>query len=117
MRAFTSEWRIVQRFRIKYVTGLVNLVVLASLKNKKMSGYDMLGLVHRTFDLPLSPGTLYPVLKSMEKEGLIMGVMNGRKRLYELTTKGESLYKSLSQEYERIISKTSFLRNYSNSHR
>ncbi len=109
MRKITRELRIVERARNKYVRGMLYLVILASLRNKEMSGYDMIGLIHKTFDLLLSAGTFYPILKSMEQEGLIRRTRSGGKRLYRLTEKGKSLYQSLLLEYEKIVSKFSFL--------
>lgn len=98
-----DEWRLVRKVRGKYVRGLLDLLILSSLRKKEMSGYEVIGRVHKTVGTLLSPGTVYPVLNSMEQMGLMKGTMSGRKRLYCLTVKGESVYESLALEFSKIV--------------
>ena len=54
-----------------------------------MSGYDVMRLIHKKFDTMVSPGTIYNLLYSLERDGLIEGIENERKRIYKLTEQGE----------------------------
>jgi DNA-binding PadR family transcriptional regulator len=56
-----------------------------------MSGYDVIKFLHRQFHMLTSPGTVYSVLYSLERQNLIEGSMTEGKRLYKLTHQGEQL--------------------------
>ncbi|NWG09982.1 MAG: PadR family transcriptional regulator [Nitrososphaerales archaeon] len=86
---------------------------MTTLKEKEMSGYDLIGFIYKTFEVLLSPSTLYPNLNSLEQLGLIKARNCGRKRAYKLTSKGDSLCHSLSLEYMKITSKVESLRKES----
>lgn len=110
MNSSPNEWRVIKKARGKYVKGLLDLLILTILREREMSGYDLISYIHRTFEVLLSPGTLYPMLNNLEHMGLIEGIEQGRKKLYRLTSKGEVLCRSLSSEYLNIISRTAFLK-------
>jgi len=73
-----------------------------------MSGYDIIGLIHKRFGILVSSGTVYSLLYSLERNGLIKGVQNRRKRVYTLTEKGKQNIEILTKANEEI---QSFLRN------
>jgi DNA-binding PadR family transcriptional regulator len=54
-----------------------------------MSGYDATPFIHNKFGMLISSGTVYSLLFSMERDGLIKGMRAKRKRVYELTEQGE----------------------------
>ena len=75
----------------------MDLYILEVLKEKPMSGYDFLSLIHKKFDILLSSGTVYSLLYSMERKGLIKGIPNERKRIYTLTEKGKQSLKDVQR--------------------
>ncbi len=75
-----------------------------------MSGYDVIKFIHDKFGMLLSSGTVYSLLYSMEREGLINGVQNSRKRVYTLTEKGKQNIRVITKANDEI---QSFLRNMS----
>jgi len=77
----------------KYVKRFMDIVVLAMLKQTPMHGYDLIAAIHDRFHILVGPGALYPVLHSLEKEGLITGRLSGsRKRtVYNLTQHGNTV--------------------------
>jgi len=58
----------------------------------------------------VSSGTVYSLLYSLERNGLIKGVGNQRKRIYALTERGEQDIKVITKANEEI---QNFLRNIS----
>ncbi|MCB2171849.1 PadR family transcriptional regulator [archaeon] len=58
------------------------------LKENPSHGYGIIADIHKRFDVLLSPGTLYPLLYSLEKKGLIAIEQDGRRKNYLLTEKG-----------------------------
>ena len=85
---------------------LIDVFVLVELKKKSMSGYDVISMLHTKYDLLVSPGTVYALLYSLEREGLIEGRWDERKRVYGLTTLGlqnEGLLKAAGEEAQLLL--------------
>lgn len=71
-----------------------------------MSGYDVISMLHKKYDLLVSPGTVYALLYSLEREGLIEGRWDERKRVYALTNLGlqnEGLLKAAGEEVQLLL--------------
>lgn len=62
-----------------------------------MSGYDLISYVHNTFAVLLSSGTVYSHLYSLERDGLIVGKYENKKRVYHITEKGIKLVTKLAK--------------------
>jgi DNA-binding PadR family transcriptional regulator len=88
----------------------MGIFILAQLKKGSLSGYDALGLFHMRFGVFVSSGTVYSLLYSLERDGWIRGVWNGRKRVYELTEKGEREMKVIVKVNDEV---QNFLRSIS----
>jgi DNA-binding PadR family transcriptional regulator len=74
----------------------MDLAILAKMMERNpVSGYDITAFFHRKFSILLSSGTVYSVLYSMERDGLVEGMCTRRKRVYRLTEKGEKTIKSV----------------------
>jgi DNA-binding PadR family transcriptional regulator len=72
----------------RIIKSFMDIVILAELKNGPLSGYDVISLIHTRFHLLVSSGTVYSLLYSLERNDLIEGTWNERKRVYKLTEKG-----------------------------
>ena len=81
--------KILEKMRMRSVKSVLDTVMLAELRNGSMSGYDAIAYVHDKFGVLISSGTVYAHLYALEREGLISGNNNEKKRNYELTEKGE----------------------------
>lgn len=99
-----------EKLRRRVIKNFMDILVLTELKKQSLSGYDVMGLIHKKFDVLISSGTVYSLLYSLEREGLIKGVLNQRTRIYELTEKGERDMKLITKANEEI---QNFLRNIS----
>jgi DNA-binding PadR family transcriptional regulator len=75
------------------VKNVLDIIILAMLKNKSigLGAYDLMGLIHREFDVMVSPGMIYPKLFSLERARLIKTEWRARKKVYFLTDKGEEI--------------------------
>ncbi len=105
MKVSFDELREARKARKKLVNGLLELLILTTLRQKETSGYGLISQIHRTFEVLLSPGSLYPMLISLEKMGLIEGKKSDGKKLYKLTSEGESLCHLLYLDYMKVTSK------------
>ena len=79
------------KLRGRLIREFLDFLLMIELKNQSMSGYAALSHIHNKYDYLVSSGTVYSLLYSMEREELIQGSMNGQKRVFELTTKGEKM--------------------------
>jgi len=99
-----------EKLRRRAIKSFMDILILAELRKGSLSGYDIIGLIHKRFGILTSSGTVYSLLYSLERDGLIKGVQNQRKRVYTLTQKGEQKTKIITKANEEI---QSFLRNMS----
>lgn len=81
--------RIVEKLRKQSIKSVMDVLMLAELRNGSMSGYDAIGYIHDKFGVLLSSGTIYSHLYALEREGLIISNYNSKTRVYELTEAGE----------------------------
>ncbi|KYH40178.1 MAG: PadR-like family transcriptional regulator [Candidatus Bathyarchaeota archaeon B26-2] len=94
---------ITHQIRKRLVRSLMDILILDELKKRSLSGYDITLLIHKSFNFPVSPGSVYSVLYSLEREGLIRGFLRGKKRVYMLTSKGEMAVDAVLNMNRRIL--------------
>ena len=88
--------------RVSLLRRFIDLIVLEELKESEMSGYDLVFRLHTKYDLMVSPGTVYAMLYSLERQGLIKGKVEERKRVYELTDSGLEDANLLKKELKEV---------------
>ncbi len=107
---------------------MLRSIVLALLKRRPMAGIEVIREIER-MSMGLwrpSPGTIYPLLKLLEKEGLVKSKEVGGMRIYELTDRGEAVAGELAlllppespeEVLDSIEAYINYLRDYSNEKR
>ena len=75
-------------------------------KGRKITGYDV--LVHvKSFELEVSPGTVYHHLEMLEKAGIIKGTLairrNATKTVYEMTDEGMKVFKEFKEKWREPL--------------
>lgn len=80
--------KIAEKLRRRLIKNFMDVIILMQLRKSPMSGYDVISYVHKRFGILMSSGTVYSLLYSLERNGLIKGSWNQRKRIYKLTKKG-----------------------------
>jgi DNA-binding PadR family transcriptional regulator len=99
------EGKILKKMHERIIKNFMDIIILAELRNGPMSGYDVISFIHNKFHLLVSSGTVYSLLYSLERNGLIEGTWNERKRVYRLTEKG-------TKTIETILSANDKIRNF-----
>lgn len=96
---------VIMEMRERIVRVFLDLIVLMKLSEgcEPLGGYDFGKLVTDEFDVVLSPGSIYAVLYSMERDGLIQASSKLRKRVYVLSDKGEATVKAVSAERAKVL--------------
>jgi DNA-binding PadR family transcriptional regulator len=88
----------------------MDIIILKHLKNNHpIRGYDVIKYLHQKFHMLPSPGTVYSVLYSMERQNLIQGHVNNGKRMYKLTEQGEKRLTNIRTAETSIQSFFSYL--------
>jgi len=94
--------KIVENLRRRTIKTFMDLLILAELQDKSLSGYDIISLIHRKFNVLVSSGTVYSLLYSLERKGLVTADMDQRKRVYTLTEKGKQTLETVGRANEEI---------------
>ncbi|MBI3027569.1 PadR family transcriptional regulator [Candidatus Woesearchaeota archaeon] len=70
--------------------GFLSFIVLRLISRKSMSGEDIREEIKKRRGTKPSPGTVYPVLKTLSENGFIKEVeYAGKEKKYKLTSKGK----------------------------
>jgi DNA-binding PadR family transcriptional regulator len=97
------EREVLEKIHRRIVKSFMDVLVLAELKNgHPMSGYDIIGYIPDRFGILVSSGTVYSLLYSMERDGLIEGKWAKRKRVYTLTEKGDKEIEAILNANDKI---------------
>jgi len=102
--------KLVEKLHKRIIQNFMDILILTEMRKSSLSGYDIIGLIHQRFGILLSSGTVYSLLYSLERDGWIKGAWNQRKRVYELTEKGEQNIKLITKANGEI---QNFLKNIS----
>jgi DNA-binding PadR family transcriptional regulator len=89
--------KIVENLRRRTIKTFMDLLVLGELQEKPLSGYDIITLIHKRFNVLVSSGTVYSLLYSLERKGLVNAEIDQRKRVYTLTDKGEKILETVGR--------------------
>ena len=94
---------ILKKLQKRMVKSFMDVLILTMLKNNNsVSGYDVITYIHKKFGILISSGTVYSLLYSLERDGLIRSTWNQRKRVYTLTEKGEQTIKTILNANDKV---------------
>ena len=86
-----DERKFLRELKRRTIRNFLDILILLILHERSMSGYDIITLILERYGIFLSAGSVYSMLHVMEREKLIRGYWDGRRRVYILTEKGEAL--------------------------
>jgi DNA-binding PadR family transcriptional regulator len=88
----------------RIVKDFLDIIILARLRNTELlSGYEIMGLIHQKLGFLISSGTVYSLLYSMERKGLIKGELTNGKRVYVLTDQGKGAIDAILGSKEELL--------------
>jgi DNA-binding PadR family transcriptional regulator len=96
------EGKILKKMHERIIKNFMDIIILAELRNGPLSGYDVISFIHNRFHLLVSSGTVYSLLYSLERNVLIEGTWNERKRVYKLTDKGRKTIDTVLNANDKI---------------
>ncbi|MCD6448678.1 MAG: PadR family transcriptional regulator, partial [Thermoplasmata archaeon] len=96
-------------YRLRYIDfdmkTILKIFILKQLMKEEMSGYDIMKRCEEVLGYKPSPGTIYPLLKSMERKKIIEGKREGRRIVYKLLPKGRKFMKEIMMAREEFYRK------------
>ena len=88
----------------------MDILVLTKLQDRSLSGYDIMGYIHKKYGFLISPGTIYSLLYSLERKGYIESQSINRKRVYSLTKKEDKdAIKKTNKEIQNFLRQITIL--------
>ena len=83
----------------RFVKNYLDMIVLALILDKPMCGIDVMKVIHRNFNVLLSPGTVYPLLHALEGNGLLECEYNIKKKIYRPVEGEEAEIRNMLKEH------------------
>jgi len=107
----TTEWMTQAR------RGLLELCILTLVGQVAQYGYELLTVLGHWPQLAVSEGTLYPLLRRLEKEGVISAqwrepVAGPPRKYYALTAAGAQRRDTLAAEWSQLMQAMTELQSY-----
>jgi DNA-binding PadR family transcriptional regulator len=96
------EGKILKKMHERMIKNFMDIIIMTELRNNSLSGYDVISYIHNKFNLLVSSGTVYSLLYSLERNGLVEGVWEERKRVYKRPQKGEKTIITLLGASDKI---------------
>ncbi len=97
-----SEARIIKKMHERVIKSFMDTIIMAELQHGPISGYDLISYMRTRFGYLASSGTVYSLLHSLERNGLVDGLWIERKRVYKLTEKGAQTIETILNSHEKI---------------
>jgi DNA-binding PadR family transcriptional regulator len=95
----------------KLMKGLLDLIILQFLENQPMHGYQIITKIRKNFGVYFGPSTIYPLLGTLEKKGLVNSVWNMNsdrpRKIYNLTGGGKNMLNFTEESLNLICRKIS----------
>ena len=67
------EGRILKKMHERMIKNFIDIMIMAELVKGSLSGYDVISYIHNKFALLVSSGTVYSLMYSLERSGLVAG--------------------------------------------
>lgn len=97
--------------------GVLEYSILQLINKKSMYGYDLLESLNKWEILSTTEGTMYPLLRRLEKDNLIVSTWKESnpgvppRKYYNLTDQGERFLKIMDDQWDNLISALSDIKN------
>ena len=83
--------------------GMLSFLILFLLSKKAMHGQEIAGEIEKRKGDKPSPGTIYPALRMLNKEGLIKEKKSGKTIIYSLTPVGRRVLDVAKKRFARTF--------------
>jgi DNA-binding PadR family transcriptional regulator len=99
------EYSTIERFVKEYL----DIIVLSLIASRPMCGIEILDVIHREFNVLLSPGTIYPLLHKLKNDGFLEREYVIKKKIYKIARGNE---KNIRNILDRHMIANEFLNEF-----
>ena len=96
-----------EKLRERFIKSFMDVLILTELEREPtMNGYDVVTFIQKEFGIIVSPGTVYSILYSLERNRLIKSMRSQGRRVYSLSDKGKKtlgIMNGAKEELQRLI--------------
>jgi DNA-binding PadR family transcriptional regulator len=85
-----AEGKILKKMHERIIKNFMDIIIMTELQNGSLSGYDVISYIHNKFNLLVSSGTVYSLLYSLERSGLVEGTWDKRKEFTNSQRRGKN---------------------------
>ena len=108
---------ILKTFKERIIKDFLDSIIMVELENRPLSGYDIISMVFERFRFLASSGTVYSLLYTLERKGLVEGALDEKKRMDKLTEKGKFTVETIMSEpymqyCARTLRKSTFMKGF-----
>lgn len=93
----------IERLKKYNKIGNLWLYILSLLKKDKIHAWRIQSLIEKRFDFKPGRITAYRVLYRLEKEGFVKSKTKERRRIYQITKKGEKELEAAKKFYKKTL--------------
>jgi DNA-binding PadR family transcriptional regulator len=87
----------------RIIKNLSDILIMKYLKTHPLSsGYEILKHLHKTYNIPFSPGTIYHEIYMLERKRAVKGEGDDNGRMYSLTVEGKKMLTATVAEGKKI---------------
>jgi DNA-binding PadR family transcriptional regulator len=97
---------------LEILQGLLKMWMLKIISEQEISGYEIIKKVAELTGKKPSTGSVYPLLRSMQNGGWIVGRKLGLKTVYQITDSGKKVlyaHGNMKEDYAKKISRSYYL--------
>lgn len=81
----------------------LDVIIINIINNYESVGaYDIISIINKKFYVLISPGIVYPILKSLKQESIIDEKLVFKKKTYSLTKQGDAKLNELSGDFIKL---------------
>jgi len=95
----TEEETGLAELQTRFVRGFLDITIMKMLHEEPLWGYKMMGVLKDRYGVKVGPAVIYPLLDSMEADGLIVAeeVYSGKRKrkVYKVLPQGETMLKNM----------------------
>lgn len=100
-----SEW--LAKWESQLKKGMLDLIILLSLKRRDLYGYEMIRSIRDAADLNIAEGTIYPILNRLRQHGLVASRWVEKesgmpRKYYRITERGELMLGGMRVAWRRF---------------
>jgi DNA-binding PadR family transcriptional regulator len=86
-----------------WLKGMLKLLILKELESGEATGYELIDRIGRITSKKPSPGSVYPLLGELHDKGFLEVSIQGNRKIYSLSRKGERALEELKERERRLI--------------